>query len=499
MKSTRSVTSSVANGVAWMLAMRMSYRVLGLVSTVILARLLSPEDFGVVAIAMSIFALLHLIKDFGFDTVIIQMEAPEKRHYDTAWTFNLIFGVALAIIFVLSASLIAELYEIPDLKYLIWAIASLFIIGGFESVGTLDFRKNLTFDKEFRLKIIPKLIGLPTTLVLAYYLRDYWSLTIGTIVTQISILAMGYWMHTYRPKFNLSATKELFNFSKWLLLNNLIYYINIRSPELVVGKLLGTKAAGIYTISYELSMIITAEFSAAVSRATYPGYSKIAKKPDELKSLYLNVIKSSALILFPLALGFYSVAEIIVPVILGDQWMDSIPLMKIISIGGLLMALNSNTGYVFMAMGNPRLSTILGTLRVLVFIPLLIILSNTYGLVGSGWAILITTIIMFVISSLVTIQKLLVSVKDLFLCYFRPMLSAFLMVLTIKLIGFEPKSVFIDNFITLLVMIALGGFVYICSVLALWYMFRKPYGPESKAITVVVKNIFHISKKFKIK
>ena len=227
---SKNISRQVAGGVAWMLMLRMSLRVLGLVSTVVLARLLTPADFGIVAIAMSFFALLYLIKDFGFDTAIIQMQNPRKGHYDTAWTFNLIFGLGLALVLLGFSGLIADLYDTPELEPLIWAIASLFVIGSIESVGTLDFRKNLTFEKEFKLKILPKLIGVPCTLALAYSLRNYWALTIGTIITQFVALCMGYLMHSYRPKFALTAAKELFNFSKWLMANNFIYFLNNRSP-----------------------------------------------------------------------------------------------------------------------------------------------------------------------------------------------------------------------------------------------------------------------------
>jgi len=474
-----------------MLMLRMSLRVLGLVSTVVLARLLTPEDFGIVAIAMSFFALLYLIKDFGFDTAIIQMKSPEKEHYDTAWTFNLIFGLGLALVLLGFSGLIADLYDTPELEPLIWAIASLFVIGSIESVGTLDFRKNLTFEKEFKLKILPKLIGVPCTLALAYWLRNYWALTIGTIITQLVALCMGYLMHSYRPNFALTAAKELFNFSKWLMANNLIYFLNNRSPELFVGKILNPQAAGLFTVSNEIAMISTTEFSAAVSRASYPGYAKVADNANDLKNLYLNVISSTAFLLFPLGIGVASVAGLIVPVFLGDQWLEAIPLIKIIAIGGLLMAINSNAGYVFMALGNPRLSTFLGSLRILIFIPTLVYLVSTQGLIGAAWAILFTTAIMFCISNLVIIHRLPIKIGDLIRAFYRPFLSAmFMMLVLYQLPGLDGQGTIQQITWRLGEAVVIGVGIYFITVFLLWLLAKKPEGPEFK--------LYEIGKKYLI-
>lgn len=482
MERQKNISRQVAGGVAWMLVLRMSLRVLGLISTVVLARLLTPEDFGLVAIAMSFFALLYLIKDFGFDTAIIQMRAPTKAHYDTAWTFNFIFGVALAVLLVASSGWMANFYEAPHLQPLIWAIASLFIIGGLESVGTLDFRKNLTFDREFKLKILPKLIGVPCTLALAWWLRNYWALTLGTIITQLSALCAGYIMHSYRPRFELSAAKELFNFSKWLMANNLIYFINNRSPEMLIGKVLNPQAAGIFSVSNEVAMMTTTEFSAAISQASYPGYAKVAHDLKELRNLYLNVITSTAFLLFPMALGIAAIADLVVIVFLGEQWLEAIPMIRIIAVAGLLMALNSNAAYVFMALGNPRLSTLLGSLRVLIFIPAMILMLQVQGLVGAAWAILVTTGILFVISNFVIVAKLPVTFGDLARAFYRPCFAATSMLVAISLLPGDDQAGLLDASGQLFIALAVGVLSYFAVLFALWWLAGRPRGPEFKAL-----------------
>jgi len=466
-----------------MLALRLGLRLIGLVSTMILARLLTPEDFGVVAIAMSFFALLHLIKNFGFDTVIIQMPDPQKQHYDTAWTFNFIFGVLLAGLFIALSGVIARFYEVPDLQYLIWAVASLFIIGGLGNVGTLDFRKQLVFSKEFKVNMLPKIIGTPVTLLLAYYLRSYWALTIGTIVTQLAGVIVGYRMHPYRPNLSFAAARELFNFSKWLMFNNLLYFLNQRSPELLIGKILNPQAAGIFTVSNEVAMMVTTEVSAAVSRASYPGYAKVARDNSQLRSLFLNVIGAQALILFPMAVGCSMTADLVVPMFLGSQWLAAIPLIQIIALGGLLTALNSNIGYIFMALGNPRLSSVLGSIRITIFLTLLVSLLLSEGLVGAAWAFLYTTMTMYVITNIVLLTRLPVTFEDLLRTYYRPILGVAMMALCLWPISVAQSQVMLQQAGQLATMVAVGAVAYGITVLLLWLLAGRPDGFESQCLS----------------
>jgi lipopolysaccharide exporter len=490
MGNNKSISNAVAGGVAWMLVLRMSLRGLGLVSTVILARLLTPEDFGLVAIAMSLFAFLHLIKDFGFDTAIIQISNPSRSHYDTAWTFNLIFGIFLAVVLALSSGWISTLYGSPKLQPLLWAIAGLFIIGGLENVGTLDFRKNLTFNKEFKLKILPKLIGVPCTLMLAYWLRSYWALTIGTIVTQLAGLCAGYLMHNFRPKLGLSAAKELFNFSKWLMANNLIYFINNRSPELFIGKILNPQAAGLFSVANEVATMPTSELSSAVSRASYPGYAKVSNELGELKNLFLNVLSSAALLLIPIAIGVAVTADLLVPVFLGEQWLTVIPVIKVISIAGLLIALNSNAGYVFMAIGKPQISTILGAVRVILFLPLLIYLVNEKGLVGAAWAMLGAASVMFFVTNIVVVFKLPVGLKDLIRVFYRPALASIVMLICVyPFAQIEGNASLLEQALRLAGVAISGAIIYFLIVYFLWLLSGKPMGPESKLYSLGIRKL----------
>lgn len=389
------LNKNIAIGTLWLLSLKFLVRGMGIISTLLLVRLLAPEDFGLNAIAMSIFSFIEIFSRFGFDTVLIQKQNVSRSHYDTAWTFNVLFGFFSFTCVFFSSSVISSFYSNENLNNILLCISFLFLINGFMNIGIVDFRKNFTFDKEFKLHIIPKVIGFLVTISLAFYFKNYWALIVGTLVWKVAICFFSYSLHPYRPRFSLSKTKELFNFSKWIFVGNYIDFINTKSPELLVGKLLSAKAAGLFSIGAEISNFATSELVSNVNRAAYPGYSKVAYNPIELEKLYLNVMKGISFWAIPAGIGLASVSQSLVPVVLGAQWADSAEIIEYLALGSLLFSLNSNTVYIFLAIAKPQISIFVSTVRVLIFIPLIIVLIHLNGYVGAAQAVLISSFITF--------------------------------------------------------------------------------------------------------
>lgn len=485
-----SLNEQVAKGVLWTMGLRITVRAIAFVSTIILARLLTPEDFGLVAIIMSFFSLIDIFGDFGFDTVLIQKQNATVDHYNTAWSFNVTFGVFSCITVISLSGIISDFYGNPELQPIMLMLSFLFLFNGLQNIGVADFRKNLTFDKEFKFQIIPKLISFFCTIGLAFWLRNYWALVIGALVWKGCILINSYILHNFRPRFIFSARKELFNFSKWLMINNFLNFVNTRSPEMIIGKILSPQATGLFTIAQEISTMPTVEIAATVNRAAYPGYSKISHQPEKLQDLYINIMSSISLIVIPAGVGVASIAKTLVPVVLGAQWHESIVLVQYLAIGGLLLALNSNTGFIFIAMGQPKISCMMGLLRIVIFIPLLIGFPVFYGLEGVALAILLTTIVTFFIYSSVINLKLKIPWRRILALHFRPAIASIAMWLCVK--ASQPLLYELYNqkeVLVLISMVFLGAFVYGLSILLLWIFAGRPWGPERKITESLINKI----------
>jgi len=468
----------------------MSVRAIGFISTIILARLLSPEDFGLVAIIMSFFALINIVGDFGFETVLIQKQNATVDHYNTAWSFNLTFGLFAFITVAGLSGVIADFYGNPKLQPIMLMLSLLFLVDGLQNIGVADFRKNMTFDKEFKFRLIPKIISFFCTISLAFWLRNYWALVIGSLVWKCCLLINSYILHNFRPKFTFSAGKDLFNFSKWLMINNFFYFVNTRSPEMIIGKILSPQATGLFTMAQEISDMPTVEIAATVNRASYPGYSKISHQVGKLQDLYINIMSSISLIVVPAGVGVSSIAKTLVPVVLGAQWYESIILVQYLAIGGSLLALNSNTGYIFIAMGQPKISCMMGFIRIIIFIPLLIGLPIFYGLEGVALAVLLTTIVTFFFYSSLINLKLKISWRRILALHFRPAIASVAMWLCVS--ASQPLFYELYNqteFLVLISMVVLGAVVYGLSIILLWILAGRPWGPESKIIEYSINQL----------
>ena len=462
-------------------------RGLGIVSTFILVRLLSPEDFGLNAIAMSIFGFVDILSRFGFDTVLIQKQDADRSHYDTAWTLNVLFGVFACLFLLLSASLISGFYDNEKLKYVLYVVSLLFVMNGLLNVGTVDFRKNLTLDKEFKLQIIPKILSFVITISIAFWLKNYWALVIGTFVWKTFNCYFSYAMHEFRPRFSLSAWKELFHFSKWLMFGNVIRFFNRKSPELIIGKMISTQAAGYVSIGTEISAFATSELVANVNRAAYPGYSKVSTDFDMLKKTYLNVMASISFWVLPAGVGLSSLASVFVPVVLGPQWSETTALIVYLAIGSLIFSMNSNTVYVFLALGRPSISSYIALARLVVFIPTLWLLISLRGIIGAAQAVCLTSFVTFAIYNFVIVIILKFKIHEIVKIHFRPLISSIIMASGLYLFKYYFNVHDSINIFTLIYCISIGVFLYSISVLSLWSICGFPNGPE-RSILEIVKN-----------
>lgn len=163
-KPKTSLRSAVLKGAAWSLALRWGMRLLGLLSTVLLARLLSPSDFGLVAMAMLVVAFVQAWLAFGVDTALIQNQDATREHYDTAWTIRILQGVVVAIGVAAAAPFAATYFEEPRITAVLLVLSFAILLGASANIGVVAFRKDLEFDKEFRFQIIGKILGFVVTL-----------------------------------------------------------------------------------------------------------------------------------------------------------------------------------------------------------------------------------------------------------------------------------------------------------------------------------------------
>lgn len=478
-----SISSRVQKGAAWMVLFKLADRGLGLLSTAILARLLAPEDFGLVAMAAVVMELLQVVVAFSFDMALISNRNARRAHYDTAWTLGIGLGAFLMIALLLLARPMAAFFGDPRLVLLMTVLSLRPLIASFENIGVVKFRKELRFNAEFKFLLANRLALTVATLALAFTLRTYWALAGGIVISSVCGVVISYVAHPYRPRLCLSERSELIGFSKWLLMNNAISFAYLRSASLVIGKQLGAAPLGIYELSNEIARIPTTELIAPINRAIFSGYAAVAEDPAALRRAFLRTIAVIAMFAIPAGAGLAAVADVLVSAILGPQWIEAGPLIRVLAVYGVVTALTSNTYYAHIALGDVRPFTALTAMSSVAVISLLLVLTPRSGLAGAALAFAIVAGTMFPVYYIVLMKKLRVRLADLARVFWRPVAAAALMgagVAQAEARAFTGSS--LEDLMVLAGLSALGAFLYCGIVLGLWILAGRPDGAEQTAI-----------------
>jgi len=474
------VRKKMASGVAWMAGARMIVRALGALSTLILARLLAPSDFGLIAMATSLIALLELLSAFSFDLALIRRPDSTADDFDTAWTLNVLFAVAIAIVLFITAPFAADFYNEPRLQTVIYLVAAGNCLRAFNNIGTVEFRKQLQFDRDFRLQVFQKLSQVLIAVPLAFLWRSYWALIAGMIAGNIASLIVSYWMVPRRPRFMLKSSADLFSFSGWVALNNAITFMRNRAGDLIIGRIAGTRMLGLFNVAYEISNLPSTEMVAPINRAVFPGYVQLAQDPQQLRQAFSDVLSFVCMLTLPVCLGIASTAELLVPIVLGDKWLESIPLVALLAISGALTTLQANTGAVYHALSKPRLIALTGSIQMIALMPMLIYAAHHYGVVGAATAHLIHAVIFGVpVTYSILVRSTPIRWSDFMHSTWRPICAAALMYFVVREIISMPLLARLPDFPHLLVCAAIGAALYAAVMWVCWQLAGKPRGAET--------------------
>ncbi|MGQ0384103.1 MAG: lipopolysaccharide biosynthesis protein [Gammaproteobacteria bacterium] len=421
------VMGQMARGAAWMIGFRAAERGLGLVSLLILARLLLPEDFGLVAIATSVVALIEIAGAFGFDVALIQHRDPKREHFDTVFTMNVLLGVGGGAVLAALAPATASYFGDGRLVAIMQILAIAWAVQGFENVGPVMFRREMNFRREFVFLTSKRLLTFVITLVAAFVLRTYWALVIGIVTGRVAMVVLSFAMHPYRPRFSLTAVRELMSFSAWLFLGNVLGFFVLRLSTFVVGRTDGPREVGYYTLAYEVGTLPTSELLAPINRAIIPGFARMAQDPQALGRGFLDVMGTTAIFVVPAAFGIAAVAEPAVRVLLTDKWSGAVPLLQILAFLGATAAIIASAFPAFYALGRPRAGAMITSVRLAIMVPAMIWAGNRWGVLGVAWADLAAALLALPFGVTIACRALGIPVTALVARIWRPLVASAVM------------------------------------------------------------------------
>jgi O-antigen/teichoic acid export membrane protein len=474
--------SHLVRGSIWMIAVRWAMRMIGLVSTMILARLLAPDDFGLIAMVMLTYGLLETISYAGVDLALMRGGADSRAHYDTAWTVQILQGVFIAICLVIAAPFVARYFNEPRATAVMFWVALRALIDCFQNIGVVAFRKELDFAKEFRFTLYNKLLNFVVVVGAALWLRNYWALVFGTLVGSMAGLIVSYVMHPYRPRLSLAKFADIWGFSQWLMISRVGSYLNRKCDEFVVGGLAGATAMGSYHVANELATLPSSEIVMPVRRAMFPALSKIIDRKDEFTAAVLASFSGvSALCLFVSFCLLVSAPEV-VALVLGSKWIAAAPLMKWMALFGGFSALVLVLEVPLWVAGKTNVSAAQTWLELAVIVPATLVATQLHGVEGAAAARAGVSMLMVPIMMVFTARIGSVSFGQLAGALWRPLTAAVAMLAVAQSLPLEAIQPLL---LRLVVKVVLCGLSYPLLLLALWWASGRPQGVE----VVVIKQI----------
>jgi lipopolysaccharide exporter len=466
-------------GSVWMIAARWAARMIGLVSTIILARLLTPADFGVIAMAIIVSGLLETIAYAGVDLALMRAGNDTRAHYDTAWTVQLIQAVIIGALLLLAAPLAAAYFAEPRAAGVVRLIALKAVIDGLQNIGIVAFRKELDFAKEFRFMLYGKLLNFLVIVGTAVWLRNYWALAIGMASASLINVALSYLMHPYRPRWSLAKMQEIWSFSQWLMISRVGAFLNRRTDEFVVGGMVGTSAMGGYHVASELSTMPSNELVMPMRRAMFPTLAKLSAQPHSFGSAVLGTFSTIAAVCMAVGFGLMSVAPELVELFLGQKWLDTIALVRWLALFGGFSALVLVLEVPLWVSGRTKFSAMQTWLELALLVPLVWFATKKFGVEGAAASRTVVSSTMVPLMLYLTARTGQVSVAQLVQALLRPLTAGIVMALVLAALPLKSIG---PIALVLAAKIALGAMVYVLVVVGLWLLQGRPLGFEATAL-----------------
>jgi len=370
---------------------------------IFLARLLSPEEFGTVALLSLFVGIGTVFIESGFSSALVQKHDITHADESTVFWFNLGMGAVVMVLLWLVAPFVANFYQRPVLTPLMGVMALSVFISAVGGIQHTLLTKNLNFKAPMQASVAASLLSSIVVCVLAYYGYGIWALAWQTLTNCVVTSSLLWLLSRWRPSltFSLPSLKKLFGFGSYLMLSSLMDVAYNRFYSLLIGKIYSVHDLGIYTRAENTKQIPVDLLSMLMYRVTFPLFSAAANDCDRLKRGMVIALRGIMFLNVPIMLGLMVTADKLVPVLFGGQWTPAIPLLQVLCLAGVLWPLHVINLSVLKALGHSHLFFRLEILKKILG-TLLIIGGLYYGIIGLAWSQVVFGVLAFWINAFYT-------------------------------------------------------------------------------------------------
>jgi len=372
----QNIGSRTLRGVLWSYGSYVGGRAVTLVSTAILARVLAPEEFGLVALALIFLALLETVSDLGVTQALVVVESEEvDERAETAFLFSLLLGLVLTLVTAALGPAAASFFDEPGLVALLPALGATFFLRALGSTHYALAQKRIDFRSRTAAEVTDVAVRGLAGIGLALAGAGAWSLVIGylagTIALTVVLWAMVPWRPTLHPQ--RAHLRQLLGFGGTLSAVDVVAAAIANADYIIIGRVLGATSLGLYTLGFRLPELLVLNLSVVIGRVLYPAFAAVER--PALRQAFLSSLRYTAMVGLPLAAGLPILAEPLVLLAFGNQWLGAVESMQVLTLYALSIALSIPAGAVFKAMGRanvllklalPRLALLVTALLVFV-------------------------------------------------------------------------------------------------------------------------------------
>ena len=415
---SQGIAQKAISGVFWSAVQNWGSQAGSLIAFLVLARLLQPEDFGLVALANTFIVFFTLAIDQGFSTALVQRQQLDEAHWNTAFWVQLGLGVGLTLLILGSAGFVAGIFHQPMLEPVLRSLSLIFLLRPLILVQRAALRRQLAFKKIAIRALVSIFFGGGVGIGLAITGHGVWSLVAQQLTFEAVGVVVFWWVSDWRPalQFSRRCLGDLSSFGVSIFGSNLLAFGNNHFDTLLIGYFLGEVALGYYAIAYRVLQVLTQLLIGTGNQVALPILSRFQSEPERFLKAFYQIVGCVSLVALPIFVGVATLAPELVGVVFGVQWMLAVPMMQVLAFSGMFYIVLFFNMSAFVAMGRPIIRLRLEFINVIL---------NTMGcLIAVRWGVLAVAYA-YAISDFLVIPMSLWSLNKLLKISFRDYVKPF--------------------------------------------------------------------------
>ncbi|WP_267419122.1 lipopolysaccharide biosynthesis protein [Sphingomonas sp. GC_Shp_1] len=366
----------------WLVSVRLLTKSIDFIALLVLARLLTPADFGLVAIAMTLIFIVEAVLELPINQALVRQSAITQSQLDTAFTLAVLRGLILAALLALAAYPFSFVYGDHRLVGLVLALGWAPVLRGLMSPKLAVYARQIDFRRDFIIDLSGKVVSLAFSIVLAWQTHSYWALVLGTVVTPLVMMITSYLVAPYRPRLSLRDWPIFAGFAGWSTVTQMLSALSWQADRLILGRFATRQQLGTFTLANDLSYIPELALIKPIMRPLMSAFAHVGDSPERLRHAYERASVALLAVGSPVMLGLCLLADPVVRLMLGGKWLPAIPILQILPLSLIPPLLSAPFWSLAMAAGRPRLYTWQTLVDLVVRSALLLVGAITAGVSG---------------------------------------------------------------------------------------------------------------------